>query len=104
MSHEQRLLRRAFLRRSGLAILAGSSLASAQETYPGVPARRQDSAKSGPSLSRQFARWAAGLSLDDLPPAVVDRAKGVTLQAISSVLLGYQAPAGREAITLMSQE
>ena len=104
MSHEQRWLRRAFLRRSGLAVLAGSSLASAQEIYPGVPARRQDSSKSGPSLSRQFARWAAGLRYEDLPPAVIDRAKGLTLQALSSVLLGYQSPAGREAVTLMSEE
>ncbi len=105
MSHEHKSLRRAFLRQSALAAIAGSTLpAFAQETYPGVPARRQDSNKSGPSLSRQFARWAAGLRYEDLPPAVVDRAKGVTLQAISSVLLGYQTPAGREAITLMSEE
>ncbi len=31
----------------------------------------------------------------DLPPAVIDRAKGLTLQALSSVLLGSQLPAGR---------
>jgi 2-methylcitrate dehydratase PrpD len=105
MKRERRFLRRTFLRQSGLAAIAGSSLAAfGQETYPGVPARRQDSSKSGPSLSRQFARWAAGLRYEDLPPAVIDRAKGLTLQALSSVLLGYQSPAGREAVTLMSEE
>lgn len=40
------------------------------------------------SLSRQFAAWVADLDFKDLPPAVVDRAKGVTLQGLSSALLG----------------
>ena len=31
------------------------------------------------SLSRQLAQWVVGLRYDDLPPDVVDRAKGVTL-------------------------
>jgi 2-methylcitrate dehydratase PrpD len=105
MFHEHKLLRRAFLRESALAAIAGSSLAAfAQETYPGVPAPRQENSKSGPSLSRQFARWVAGLRYEDMPPTVIDRAKGLTLQALSSVLLGYPAPAGREAVTLMSEE
>ena len=97
--------RRTFLRQSGLAAIAGSSLAAvAQETYPGVPAPRQNSSQSGPSLSRQFARWAAGLRYEDLPPAVIDRAQGLTLQALSSVLLGSQTLPGRQAVTLMSEE
>ncbi len=49
------------------------------------------------SLSRQFAKWAVGLRYEDLPPEVVDRAKGVTLQAIASALLGSQSPAGKQA-------
>jgi 2-methylcitrate dehydratase PrpD len=107
MERERRFLRRTFLRQSGLAAIAGSSLAafaqqtSAQQTQP---ARQGDRKASGPSLSRQFARWAAGLRYEDLPAAVVDRAKGLTLQAISSVLLGYQSPAGLEAVKLMSEE
>ena len=40
------------------------------------------------SLSRQLARWIVGLRYEDLPPAVIDRAKGVTLQCLSSVLIG----------------
>ena len=31
------------------------------------------------SLSREFAAFVASLRYEDLPPAVVDRAKGVTL-------------------------
>jgi 2-methylcitrate dehydratase PrpD len=98
--------RRTFLGQSGLAAIAGSSFAAfAQETQPGSRAARQDERKpSAPSLSRQFAHWAAALGYEDLPPAVIDRAKGLTLQALSSVLLGYQLPAGREAVTLMSEE
>ena len=39
------------------------------------------------SLSRDFAEFVANLKYEDLPPEVVDRAKGVTLQALISALL-----------------
>jgi 2-methylcitrate dehydratase PrpD len=102
---KRKLLRRTFLRQSGLAVIAGPSLAAfAQERPPGSRATRQDAREAAPSLSRQFARWAASLRYEDLAPAIIDRAKGLTLQALSSVLLGYQSPAGREAVALMSEE
>ena len=56
------------------------------------------------SLSRQFAQWVAGLRYEDLPPAVIDRAKGVTLQAITSVLIGSQSRAGQQAVKLIADE
>ena len=56
------------------------------------------------SLSRQLARWVAGLRFEDLPPAVVDRAKGLTLQGLSSVLLGSQTAGGRQAVRLIATE
>ena len=56
------------------------------------------------SLSRQLARWVTKLAYDDLPPAVIDRAKGVTLQCLSSVLIGSQTKPGRDAIALIRQE
>ncbi len=56
------------------------------------------------SLSRQLARWVVGLRYEDLPPAVVDRAKGVTLHSLASVLLGSQTPEGRHAVALMTSE
>jgi 2-methylcitrate dehydratase PrpD len=56
------------------------------------------------SLSRQFAQWVVGLRYEDLPPDVVDRAKGVTLQGLASVLLGSLTPGGRQAIKLISEE
>jgi len=34
------------------------------------------------SLSRQLAQWVAGLRYDDLPPAVVDRAKALRYTAL----------------------
>ena len=43
------------------------------------------------SLSRQLAQWVVGLRYEDLPPEVVDRAKGVTLHSLASVLLGSQS-------------
>ena len=56
------------------------------------------------SLSRQFAQWVAGLRYDDLPPAVVDRAKGVTLHSLASVLLGSQSLVGQQAVQLINAE
>ena len=73
---------------------------SARETQP----REGSGAGSSPSISRQFARWVAGLRYEDLPPDVVDRAKGLTLQALASALLGSQLPAGRQAIDLVTRE
>ena len=56
------------------------------------------------SLSRELARWVVGLRYDDLPPAVIDRAKGVTLHSLASVLLGSQSSAGQQATQLMVAE
>jgi 2-methylcitrate dehydratase PrpD len=56
------------------------------------------------SLSRQLAQWVVGLRYDDLPPEVVDRAKGVTLHSLASVLLGSQSPAGQQAVQLITAE
>jgi hypothetical protein len=56
------------------------------------------------SLSREFAAFVAALAYDDLPPAVVDRAKGVTLQALASALVAHDMPASREALALIEEE
>src|SRR5260370_17154968 len=56
------------------------------------------------SLSRQLAQWVVGLRYEDLPPAVVDRAKSVTLQGVVSVLLGSQTPIGQQAVKLIVEE
>ena len=56
------------------------------------------------SLSRDFAAFVANLRYDDLPPAVVDRAKGVTLQALSSALVARDMPASQQALALMRDE
>src|SRR5262249_62175357 len=56
------------------------------------------------SLSRQLAQWVVGLRYDDLPPEVVDRAKGLTLHGLASVLLGSLTPGGRQAVKLIGDE
>ena len=56
------------------------------------------------SLSRDFAAFVAGLRYENLPAAVVDRAKGVTLQALSSALVARDMPASRQALALMREE
>ncbi|MGY8960267.1 MAG: MmgE/PrpD family protein, partial [Alphaproteobacteria bacterium] len=56
------------------------------------------------SLSRQLAEWAAGLAYEDLPPAVVDRAKGVTLHGLSSALLGRAMPEIEQTLAMMQAE
>jgi 2-methylcitrate dehydratase PrpD len=57
-----------------------------------------------PSLSRQLAKWVVGLRYEDLPADVVDRAKGVTLQCVASVLIGSQNGAGKQAVKMVSEE
>lgn len=57
-----------------------------------------------PSLSRTLATWVADLKYEDLPPEVVDRAKGVTLQGLASALLGANMASGKQALALMQEE
>jgi 2-methylcitrate dehydratase PrpD len=56
------------------------------------------------SLSRELAAFVTGLEYDALPPAVVDRAKGVTLQALTSALVAHDMPASKQALALMQEE
>jgi 2-methylcitrate dehydratase PrpD len=56
------------------------------------------------SLSREFSEFVASLKFDGLPPPVVDRAKGVTLQALSSALVGRDMAATRQALAIMREE
>src|SRR6185312_1215231 len=56
------------------------------------------------SLSRDFSTFVAALTYEALPPAVVDRAKGVILQALSSALVAHDMPASRQALALMQEE
>jgi hypothetical protein len=56
------------------------------------------------SLSRDFAAFVADLKFENLPAAVVDRAKGVTLQALSSALVAHDMPATHQAHAIMREE
>src|SRR5215472_12469261 len=97
--------RRRFLH--GSALLAGgvAGLGTALPEASSAQGRIAPKGASGsPSLSRRFARWVAGLRYEDLPPAVIDRAKGVTLHALASALQGYQLPGGQEAIRAITEE
>ena len=94
------LLRSAVAAGGVLGTGAAPSFAAAGETQP----RAASPAGSPVSISRQFARWAAGLRYEDLPPEVVDRAKGLTLHALASALLGSQSPAARQAIRIVTEE
>ena len=57
-----------------------------------------------PSLSRQLAQWIVGLRYEDLPEAVVDRAKGVTLHNVASMLIGAKTASGKQAVALVTDE
>jgi 2-methylcitrate dehydratase PrpD len=43
---------------------------------------------TAPSISRQFARWAANLKYEDLPAPVVDKIKALLLHALTGGVLG----------------
>jgi hypothetical protein len=45
-----------------------------------------------------------GLRYEDLPPEVIDRAKGVTLHSLASVLLGSQSRDGQQAVQLITAD
>ena len=57
-----------------------------------------------PPMSRTIAAWVEGLTFNDLPEEVVDRAKGVTLQALSSALIGYTRAEAKQALAMMQEE
>jgi 2-methylcitrate dehydratase PrpD len=61
-------------------------------------------ALSTASISRRLSRWVAGLAYSDIPPEVLDRARGVTLQGLSSCLLGHDFPETKQAIRLVEEE
>src|SRR5262249_45152748 len=84
----------------------GALPASRQQGCPGRTARPPGTRENErmASLSRQLAQWVVQLRYDDLPPDVVDRAKGVTLQGLTSVLLGSLTPGGRQPIKLISED
>src|SRR5262249_39789135 len=56
------------------------------------------------SLGRGVAAFVALLSYEERPPEVADRAKGVTLQALSSALVAHRMPASQQALALMLEE
>ncbi|PWU10754.1 MAG: hypothetical protein C5B51_03770 [Terriglobia bacterium] len=100
-TQDTRMDRRGFLRQSVLLAAMGGGLPMRSVAQGGNQRRR---ASGPPSMSRQFARWVAGLRYEDLPPAVVDRAKGLTLHALASALQGNQLPAAQEAVKLISED
>jgi 2-methylcitrate dehydratase PrpD len=59
---------------------------------------------STPSISRQFARWAAGLRYEDLSPAVVDKVKALVLHGLTSVAFGTLNAHSREVVDLAIAE
>jgi 2-methylcitrate dehydratase PrpD len=56
------------------------------------------------SISRQLAQWITALRYEDLPPSVVDRAKGVTLHNVASMLVGSQTGPGKQAVKFVTEE
>lgn len=56
------------------------------------------------SINRRLSRWVAELKYEDLPPEVLDRARGVTLQALSSCLLGHGFPETQQAFRLVEED
>ena len=98
--------RRQFLRDSAFATIGLAGVIGQQSGRASVALQERGarSTAGSKSLSRQFAEWVVRLRYEDLPADVVDRAKGLTLQNISSALLGAQLPAGRQAINFITEE
>src|SRR5712692_6069175 len=56
------------------------------------------------SISREFARWAANLKYEDLPPEVVDKVKALMLHAVTSAVLGAPTAHAKAAVHLTKAE
>lgn len=56
------------------------------------------------SISRQFARWAANVTYEDLPPDVVDKVKALLLHALTSAVLGARTAHAKEAVHMTKAE
>src|SRR3954447_20669056 len=56
------------------------------------------------SISRQLARFVHELTFDDLPPAVVDKAKALGLHYLAAVLEAYPSHEVQESIRLVKEE
>ncbi len=103
----RRLLQSALAAGGSLGIGGPPGTAAAAPFPPGARQGQGGGASgtdSGVSISRRFARWVVGLGYEDLPPEVVDRARGLTLHGLASALLGSQLPAGRQAVALVTAE
>jgi 2-methylcitrate dehydratase PrpD len=58
----------------------------------------------GDSISRTFAKWADGLTYDDLPPTVVDKVKGLVLVHLAAAVLGAPLARAREVVAVAKAE
>lgn len=56
------------------------------------------------SLSRTIARWARATGAADLPPAVIDKVKALTLTGLVSAVLGEADPAARRVTAMLRRE
>jgi 2-methylcitrate dehydratase PrpD len=101
----QAVSRRAFLSTGAAGIGAAALVPGAPDASAQTGAQTDRPGKDAAmSLSREFAAFVAGLRYEDLPPDVVDRAKGVTLEALASALVGRNMLASRQALALMLEE
>ncbi len=106
--HSSQKDRRSFLRESALAT---AGLAGGMALRPVSISARLQQGRTAPSrgpatrsLSRQFAEWVVRLRYEDLPAAVVDRAKGLTLQNLASALIGSQMASAKQAMAFVAEE
>lgn len=53
---------------------------------------------SEPTIGRSFAGWAGALRYEDLPPAVIDKAKALLLHALTGGLLGANARSAQDMV------
>src|SRR5262245_20806364 len=113
MAHLLRIVGRADSKRRACKVQAGFAIMKGSQTHarpldePSLQHHSKSTRKRNTpmaTISRQLAKWVAGLRYDDLPPDVVDRAKGVTLQCIASVLIGSQNGAGKQAVKMVVDE
>jgi 2-methylcitrate dehydratase PrpD len=91
---------------TGLALLAAdmaATAASAQVPAPAGESAGYGAAATGQEITREFARFIAGMRYEDLPPAAVHEAKRAVLDWIGCALAGSTHPTVSVLLTTFDQ-
>jgi len=112
----RRMNRRDFVRTSALTGLSAATVpqtflrGGTAEAWAATPmlhslfAKQSGNSRQRPTIARQFARWAANLTYEDLPANVVDHVKGILFHNLTGAVLGMHTEQAKPMVALVKAE